>query len=416
MRRLAALFALTALALSACPPPPPPPSDGGADDAGAVEVDAGPPRRDAGSPDAGLGPIPIEQWCAKKAWFTCMRDERCGKLSAHGLSDCLARNLAGCDAVPLTSGVHAGRLRYLEPEAIACLEATLWGACSGDSPHCAQIFTGLVPPDGGCFLPQECDPSGFCLMDDACPHTCRAYVGSGQLCDGSMKRCDPSRGLCDVGDGGVLVCKPFATLDAGCARYDACGPGAVCLDSTCVRQQAGPGETCGGTNGYPSCPTDYFCRRDLSQTPAPPGTCERRMGQGGACTGNQDCLSSLRCTTVVTTGVCADRAMKGEACASYGDCEDELYCSPATGTCASLPKDGGDCGSTGSSYRCATGYYCDFLFAGTTDTCVARHPPGSDCYFSEMCAQGECRWGQKPDGGVGQRCVLTCAARLDGGV
>jgi hypothetical protein len=344
-----------------------------------------------------------------------MRDERCGKLSPGGLSACLARGLDACPSRALVAGVNAGRLRYLEPEAIACLEATLSGVCTGDAPRCAQVLQGLVPPDGGCFLPQECDATGFCPQDGTCPHTCVAYTAPGQPCDGASRRCSPSQGLCDLGDAGVLVCTPFLPLDAGCVRYDACGPNAVCVDSTCVTQQAGPGETCGGTSGYPFCSTDYFCRRDLSQTPLPPGVCERRMGEGGACTGNQDCLSSLRCTTVVTTGVCAKRASLGQPCAAYGDCEDELFCSPATGTCAALPTDGGDCGSTGSSYKCATGYYCDFLFAGTTDTCVARHPPGSDCYYSEMCAQGECQWGPKPDGGLGQRCVLTCAARLDGG-
>ena len=54
----------------------------------------------------------------------------------------------------------------------------------------------------------------------------------------------------------------------------------------------------------------------------PPGTCERKSGLGGTCTGPGSCLPSLRCSTLLTTGTCLRKAALREGCINYDDCED----------------------------------------------------------------------------------------------
>lgn len=406
---------LLALALVAACPKPAPTPDAGEADAGHEVVDAGSGARDAGPRDAGIGAVPVEAWCATKAKFDCERQVRCLKLSATAVPGCIARALTTCDQGALTRAAHAGRLQYLQAEAIACLEGTRSGSCTDDGPHCATTFTGLVPPDGGCVLAEECDATGFCFLGDSCPGRCSAWRALGEDCDGYRRRCDPATGACLTGDAGTLVCQPFAGLDAGCTSYAACGPDALCLDGACVRRTAALGETCGVKWGYPVCAAESFCHQDLSASPAPPGTCERRAGLGGACTGNPDCLPTLRCTTVVTTGTCVGKSAVGQPCAAWDDCEDGLFCSAQTGTCRPLPADGGDCSSEGSSFRCALGYYCDFALSGPGDTCLPQRPAGGPCVFADMCSGGECRYGVLSDGGYGGSCDLSCQDRVDGG-
>ena len=421
---------LACLALFACPPPVKP-NDSGVDDSGTPDAgtpdagtpdagtpdagpDAGTPRPDAGPPDGGFTRVAIEDWCATQALSLCERDLRCLRVSQANLADCLARRADGCDQLAYTAGVQGGRLQYLATEAATCLNGYWSGSCEDPPTACADVFQGLVPPDGGCVLAEECSTAGFCyLYDSQCPHRCRAFEDPGASCDNFFHRCDPASAACMVGDAGAQVCLPPKNEGEACASWDNCRSDLACIGGHCIKRQVGPGEPCGITQGYPTCDPEYFCRQPAGTSP-PPGTCQRRAGVGGTCAGSGSCLPSLRCSTVITTGVCEAKSGVGVRCANYDDCEDGLYCSGTAGACLRLPADGGDCSSRESFYRCATGFFCRFD-VNDNDTCEASRTVGADCTYAGQCLSNECVYGTLPDGGYGGRCVPPCAQRADGG-
>ena len=412
-------LALALLALSACPGGGPgtdagPDVDAGLPDAG--RPDAGQPHRAAGLPDAGFTRVDAAAWCAAKAQALCARDVRCGRVSQERVADCEARRAFDCDQPATTRAVAEGRLQYLMSDALDCLNGYAKGSCTDEPLACASVFIGLAPPDGGCILPSECAPEGFCYQyDEQCPHRCRAYLPRGAPCDGFSTQCNPGTDTCTLGDAGVRQCQPFKPADAGCVSWDECAPTHACVNNTCVQRTAGPGEPCALSSGYPYCTGEYFCRQEAPVNGVwPPGTCQLRAGLGGTCTGSGACLPSLRCSTVITTGTCLRKAALGENCVNYDDCEDGLYCDGRAQQCRALPEDGGDCSSEGSFYRCAPGYSCEFS-ATNDDTCTARRPEGADCNYDGLCLSNDCIFGTLPDGGFGGRCVAACAVRADGG-
>ena len=417
-RLLPALCACCAL-LACTPLPQPdggtPPTDSGADeDAG---VDAGAPAPDAGTPDAGRAPVPAAEWCLAKAQAECERDVRCLRLDPARIAECVGRIVPTCDQAAYTRAVARGSLRY-EPDAgAACLDAYGSGSCEATPAACANLFTGTVAPDGGCFLAEECNADGFCdLYDGTCPHHCAAYRQRGETCNGFNLRCRPRDG-CELGDAGQSVCSAPKDAGASCVNYDGCGNDQACSSGTCIARNSGPGETCGESNGYPYCKDEYFCRQlqvPQGQT-RPPGTCELRAGLGGTCLGYGSCLPSLRCSGLITTGTCVVKGDVGAACSVYGDCKDTLFCDPRTLKCTPLPGDGGDCTSQGSYFECAAGTYCDFSSPSGNYRCQGKQALGQPCTYDSACLSNACEYGQQPDGGFAQRCVPSCSQRADGG-
>lgn len=415
MRRLLPL--LGCLGLLACPAPTPTPDAGEQEDAGvdAGAPDAGRPPRDAGVPDAGFTAAPVEQWCALQALASCARDERCGRLGDAGAADCLALGgaTARCDQLAYTRAVREGRLQYLESEAVRCLNGYASGSCALPPAACATVFQGLVPADGGCVLREECDDSqGFCdLYDNRCPHRCRAWTPQGEACDNFFTRCDPLVGSCDTADaGGATLCLPRKAEGDPCTRFDACGDDMACSGGTCITRRAARGEACSLRNGFPFCDTEHFCR----QAPGAPGTCERKAGLGGTCTGPGSCLPSLRCSTLITTGTCLEKAGPGEGCIAWDDCEDGLYCDARLQRCERLPGPGGDCTFQVSGYRCRAGSACAFS-STSDDRCVAQKAAGEPCGYTAECLSNDCEWGLLADGGYGGTCLESCSQRADGG-
>jgi hypothetical protein len=367
--------------------------------------------RDAGTPDAGFTSVAATAWCEARARALCFRDARCGRVSDAGLADCPARRAEGCDQVATSRGVAEGRLQYLASQAVRCLNDFATGSCEVEPVSCGPVFTGLVPPDGGCTTAAECDPASYCFIyDNRCPHQCRPWAALGAPCDGYSSQCEPAVAVCDTDTTGARVCLPARREGDPCVSFSACGEGLACVDSVCTRVTGALGEPCNERSGYPYCSGELFCRVGAD---GGVGTCQLRAGTGATCVGNGSCLPSLRCTTVITTGTCLPKARAGEGCVAYDDCEDGLFCSAATARCARLPGDGGDCSFRGSSYRCATGYACDFTVGD--DRCVARQAPGGPCSYSTMCLSNECEFGALEDGGFGGRCSAPCSQRADGG-
>lgn len=421
-----ALFLFALLMLSGCPMPSP--MDSGTEmDSGTMQVDAGfdagtpdagRPPRDAGIPDAGFLSAPLDQWCTFRALAECDRDRRCGRISTDaGFAGCVTTRtfIGACDQQAFTRSVANGRMQYLEAEGVRCLNDLATGSCEDVPLSCGTAFTGLTPPDGGCFGNLECNAFGFCdLYDDRCPHHCAAWTPKGQQCDNFFRRCDPTNAGCDEVDAGVTICVDKKDAGDSCVRFDACGDSMACLSNRCVQRQAGLGEACAVNNGYPFCTEEFFCRQDPPVMGVrPPGTCQWKAGLGGTCTGPGSCMPSLRCSTLITTGTCLRKAAFHTGCIAYDDCEDGLFCDAKTQQCERLPVDGGDCSFETSGYRCAPGHTC--AFGTTLDVCESWKPVGTPCSYNQQCLSNECDFASLPDGGFGGTCVAPCSQRADAG-
>lgn len=420
MRRLQLLIAL---ALAACPPVMMATDSGvivePVVDSGIVEeVDAGRARFDAGVVDAGFTSASAPSWCRTKALASCLRQVRCKSISEPAIADCVARTAEACDQVAFTTAVDAGRMAFDMARALSCLNAYAEGSCATEPAACLTVFRGLVPVDGGCVTAAECGADSFCdIYTGTCPYRCRAFGKQGDACD-FFRRCDPSLGCYRV-DGGTETCQPLKPSGAPCADFDECGENGACMTGQCVARRADAGQPCGVRGGYPFCAEEFFCRQDppaMEGEEPPPGTCQRRAGLNGVCTGSGTCLPSLRCSTVITTGTCLARSRRGELCSNYADCEDGLFCSNVSQRCEPFPGDGGDCGYTGgSSGRCLAGYYCQYL-ASDDRRCLRRRAVGEDCDYDQMCLSNECEYGRRPDGGFGGTCGIPCSLKADAGL
>lgn len=422
MRRLSALLVLALIA--ACPPVMMTPDAGAVvpmEDAGEVEpeVDAGRQRYDAGAPDAGFTTASVSTWCRTKALAACLRQVRCLSVSEAALTDCVARTADTCDQVAFTTATDAGRLVFDATRAVTCLNAFAEGSCALEPPVCASVFSGRVAVDGGCVTTAECGPDSFCdIYTGTCPYRCRAYGRLNDACD-FFRQCDPTL-ACYRADGGTSeTCQPIKPAGAPCVDFDECGPSGACITGQCVGRRADAGQPCGVRSSYPFCAEEFFCRQDppaMEGEDPPPGTCQRRAGLNGTCTGTGTCLPSLRCSTVITTGTCLARARRGELCGSYADCEDGLFCSNVSQRCEPFPGDGGDCGyTTGSSGRCRAGFFCQY-FSSDERRCLARRAAGEDCDYDQMCLSNECEFGRRADGGFGGSCGIACSLKADAGL
>ena len=419
--RQALLPSVLALLLAGCPTPVPPVDSGMIEDAGvdAGAPDAGRPPRDAGIPDAGFTAAPITSWCSLRAVAECGRDLRCGRLTQGRFAGCVLNRTrtSACDQIAIQRGVSELRTQYLEAEAVRCLNGFAEGSCTEESLACGNIFTGLAPPDAGCLTTNDCNASGFCsTYDGRCPHTCQRWAAEDQPCDGFTRRCDPVNGSCDLNDAGLAVCFPRKNEGDACQRYDSCGDDSSCVDRTCITRLAAPGQPCATRSGFPFCTPEYFCRQDPPVNGVrPPGTCERKSGLNGTCTGPGTCLPSLRCSTFITTGTCLRKGALREPCINYDDCEDTLYCDSKTQRCEGLPDAGGNCSFELTGYRCAPGFAC--AFSGTSDDkCVVVKAAGSECGYTAECLSNECEYTTLPDGGFGGTCIVSCSQRADGGL
>lgn len=410
--------ALLALALlTACPAVVTPGQDAGpTGDAGRDGgVDAGPQKKDAGPPDAGFENVPLADWCASRATALCRRQLRCLQSADAGLERCLTLRLEECDQAALNVSAALGRLQYLPSAAGDCLDAYDTGACSGTPTACATVFTGLVPPDGGCAAESECTQEGYCyLYDGRCPHTCRPFLPLGAECDGFSLRCRPGEGACEMVDGGEQRCVAVRGAGEACPDFDSCRVDLACIDGQCIQRVAAAGEPCGLRSGYPLCEDEYLCHQAPGDPP-PPGVCVRKAGVGSTCAGYASCLPSLRCSGGVQTGTCEPKGPLGHTCLNYGDCEDGLFCHPGTQRCTALPGPGGDCTARGSSYACAFGAFCDFSSPSGQYTCTALQTQGQRCSYDAQCLTNECEYGPLPDGGYGGACVEACSHRADAG-
>jgi hypothetical protein len=399
----------------------PTPADAGHDginsngDAGVVDAgpeDAGEPDSgvDAGPIDAGFGPFSVEKWCEMSALATCAQSERCLMLDDAKVGLCRQRAVSACQQAELTAGVAAGRLRYDAQKAADCINDYAKVECSATPDACNAVFEGLGAEDAGCLVAEECQAGTFCYLGgNACPSRCTAYEPVDAGCNFADRQCDPVTANCRFANG-LYNCAARQPDGGTCVYWSDCLDGLACINSVCVQEIAKTGEPCSVNQGYPLCGADEFCRLPLGQTNVP-GVCTKKAALGGVCSGYGTCLPGLRCSSNYSTGKCVNLGSEGDVCWNYDDCRDELFCDVSTSRCTAFPADGGDCGSQGSFFRCAPGYYCDY----TDDHCQKLLGVGEVCTSATYCQSNECLYGTLPDGGSAWQCEEACVLRLDGG-
>jgi hypothetical protein len=427
MRLPGALLILSLITASGCGTPTPAQDGGAGGSAGGGEGGGagssgggGGSIKDAGTADAGFGPLAVGSFCDSKAWAICDRSRRCGAVSAGATFDnCLSDERGKCDQTGYAAGVSAGRLGYDAQKAADCLNGYAKGSCSQTPAACASIFTGKQPPDAGCLVAEECSAGSYCdVFALTCPYVCRPYQPVFELCDFNDADCEPQSTWCGR-DGGHYQCFPRKADGDTCisTNYAECPRDSTCVYDefdvgTCMKTYATTGEPCRVSGSYPVCDADSFCRQegDPQDPPLPPGVCTKRIGLGGTCSGfDRVCQPGLRCSGLYTVGECVPLAREGDICNGYGDCELDLYCSTATSRCVRYPADGGDCRNT---YYCDRGFYCDF----TTYKCLPKREDGALCSDNYQACTSKCTTTRQSDAGYESRCAPTCAVRTDGGV
>ena len=279
------------------------------------------------------------------------------------------RNNSDC---PQTDGglFLACRAGSCAPECFAQID------CPTDS-TCTQgrcVTNGVVTPTGPrCDYNSQCADAGvgaFCI-GGLCGPQCR----SGRDCSASQ--------VCDRG-----VCAPRST-DGGLGRE--CRYTSECDSPLTCSAQGACVEQCRDTRDCVTFGVGTVCQQ---------GEC-RRMGTGGTCRLNSECLlPSEKCIN----GTCAPECIDARDCASGFTCSDAGACLPPST----------DAGATCTfTSQCSAGQKC------TQSLCIAECAQSRDCGFGFVCnARGECVL-PAADGGAGSsdagsaaRCVYNSQCRL----
>lgn len=386
-------------------------SDGGEEtDAGPAE-DSGFPLPDAGPPDAGFGPVQLQDFCDTRALAECYRHVRCGELTAAGVAACRLGLLRQCEQAAYAWSTGRGRLTYSQPKATDCVNGYGVGSCTGTPKACKEVFAGNVAMDAGCVLEEECLPSGHCansgFLATLCPGKCVPFQDGGAACSDNAP-CGPS-----------LMCKSGFCIQAegaACNHKNGdrdCPEGFLCTLEDQCHKAAHFGEACGEFNGLPKCDDETFCRRQADAGNVP-GTCQRRSGLGGACTQASPCLPGLHCSSLYQTGTCLAAGAAGSPCTQNPECQLGLFCSPQLGKCQPAPGDGGVCGVLGSGDVCQEGYYCDMY---GTDLCLPLIATGGKCpSYLPSGNNVSCQSNHCEAVGFQFTCVAPCFGRVDGGI
>jgi hypothetical protein len=260
---------------------------------------------------------------------------------------------ARCAAV--ASSVAAGRITYDASQLATCLSRLGNQTCAqwyDDQIPICTMMTGTVGDGGACHSYGDCN-NGLCLLGDACPGVCHAYVGVGGACDNKTKFCDPRTSTC--GSGSTCVALTHPALGAACGQEGAyCNPAVAWCDTTnhCVALR-----TSGACTISTQCALGYLCAGPKNAT-----TCQPAVGLAGGCTpGYSQCQFPGACDA--STQTCVERRT-GDPCGQITLPENQvclesscIYQAKTSGTCVAKQQDGQSCG-TASTPTCLASSTC----------------------------------------------------------
>lgn len=320
---------------------------------------------------------------------------RCG--AASSVASCEATAGGSVDALAEYYGnsIDEGRARVAQ-DLDACAMAIETLSCDQTPnalPACAGFVEGLVAADQPCYQTYECQTGLYCLTAAACPGTCEARVGEGEV-PGSWEGCLEGFYLADDG-----LCRAYVPLNGSCDNSafppTRCVEGAFCDGTLCVARR-GEGGACTGSQ---QCGGVYVCLD---------GVCSLPGALGDSCSGAGECWFEYAClqTQSGMDGTCAQKGAEGGTCYDYDDCETSLSCvggnlsTGVAGTCISESAVDGPCEYDA---HCADGLIC-LRGRGSVGTCQAPRMIGEACLGSSTCVEGSyCSGSSDP---------AVCAARI----
>jgi hypothetical protein len=256
-----------------------------------------------------------------------------------------------------------------------------------------------------------CDPADFRAFFYGTVQACESDVAAS--CEAERKAPGTSTTSASISECAhelsLLTCGPFLTgSPPGCLL-----PGTLATGAGCEFSSQCQSSFCSITSGW--------C-----------GTCQSRVGLGGACIPAADtrfvsCMSGLACTSssgcqkpVALGGVCDSTAtgqcsapnvciankcsspvQLGSACAQSSDCAAGAFCSGSgsTGTCtANTYKDAGESCDLGRGTLCSADLLCSAGgMSAVTGTCTPLASSGQscvgdfECVTSTLCVGGHCQ-------------------------
>ena len=288
------------------------------------------------------------QACAASKKLSNMGNGTCGN-ATNAVAD--PRNLCGTSPPCGNDGLCNGGVCEKVVAGTTCQSAT----CVGTTSTAVKQCDGL----GACSQGGSQTPCGNSLVCDPVAMTCYASCGTGagasDLKCVSGDYCDGSNGTCKskILNGG-----------SGCAANSQCQSGACGSNGVCCGAACTLSPPCG--NDGTCAPGTGACQKAAAATSCAAPSCSASTAQAHACDGTGVC--------VITPTVC-----------------DPLNCDPAAGTCFAA------CGT--SNAKCAAGYACDGMGAGT-----CKLANGGMCSSSAVCASGVCG----TMGSSGKCCTATC--------
>jgi hypothetical protein len=226
------------------------------------------------------------------------------------------------------------------------------GICTGDI--CVPLPARDEPctDDVGCAEQLECHVDGLC----------DSPLGLGSACR-TGDRCPPGTACRDrICIFGLSIGFGPCVVDSDCENGLVCAPANRPQDRKC---ENGPdqGDECGSQ----TCGAGNTCDRHFESR-----VCEARLGRGGACADDSDCLSDF-CNS---NRVCSTPSELGQTCPE-GACASGTHC--VAGFCAELPGVNEACSVDGA---CAAGLVC----LGDNDFARCATPHGA----GQACTAGSC--------------------------
>jgi hypothetical protein len=271
------------------------------------------------------------------------------------------------------AAVKAGRSRYDDAAAAACVKAISQSPCGGLTTGlegagsiCQKLFVGTIADGQSCAVDAECLAGSFCavLTDSnatACAGTC---TRGGTLCNDDSQ-CTGGK-LCDriapnsTAHGTCVTPIPPGAVNQPCGTLDRCQAGLMCsLDASgapVCKAYAKAGEACQPLG----CVDGLLCASTIDRTS---GTCVTPAAKGDPCELPGQCggeltsifcdLTQHRCVDALTSGPCsAGRAAVSECNFLTSFCDSSAanpVCTPIVAIGAPCHAGSIECGFTGAT-------------------------------------------------------------------
>ena len=321
----------------------------------------------AGCGGHGFGSVSIEDYASRVKQALCDRLVTCGEFP--DTATCVNANIGFRFHLDpsVIAAVNAGTVKYDASKAGDCLSQVSAAGCDRTAEDtrvtpavCDEVVAGTVAGGGACAIADECI-SLSCTLPANCP--------AGQCCQGTCNGDTPP--VREVALGGTC------TTNAQCAAGGYCDTTATAPTCTALKVA---GTACTNDN---QCNYGLGCSGGACAVPPATG---QPCAQGIACRDlGAYCNSANTCTAVAPVGAACSATV---LCSPYYTCD-------GTGHCATGPRSGQPCMTTGALQCFDDNTFCD----ATSLTCTPLLADGAACTTSSQCVNDLC---------TGTATAMTC--------